>query len=408
MKRFKIPAFYQGKFISPIKRKRSESDRMKKDLSPTQFDLGKVKINLARHFGFCYGVENAIERAYRAVEENPGKNIYLLSEIVHNSLINTGLFNLGIRYIMNTSGKQLIPWEKITSDDIVIIPAFGTTVEMIQLMEAKGIDFVTYDSTCPFVERVWNKAAQIGQDNYTIIIHGNPRHEETLATFSHSLQTAPAVIVRDMNDALLLAGIIKGDLPPQKFYELFAGRYSPGFNVKTDLVKIGVVNQTTLIASETNEIIAFLRQIMMDRYDLAEDQAYQHFADTRDTICYATYDNQSAALYLANEAADLAIVIGGYNSVNTAHLVELMENYLPTYFIFSDENLISANEIRSWDIHDRKMKTISNYLPEKESVTIHITGGASTPDVMIERVINRLLLFYHPDDIDSHFNDGLM
>ena len=186
MKSFEVPIIYRSPLITAIKKKRKETDKMKKDFTPTLLDFGPVQIYLARHFGFCYGVENAIEIAFRTVEENPGKRIFLLSEMIHNPQVNADLQAHGIVFLQDTYGKQLIPFEELTADDIVMIPAFGTTLEIEEKLKRIGIQTEKYNTTCPFVEKVWNRSEAIAKKNYTIIIHGKPKHEETRATFSHA------------------------------------------------------------------------------------------------------------------------------------------------------------------------------------------------------------------------------
>lgn len=370
---------------------------MKKDFTPTMLDFGPVQIMLPRHFGFCYGVENAIEIAFRTVEENPGKRIFLLSEMIHNPHVNEDLRERGVRFIMDTSGKQLLPWEEITPDDIVIIPAFGTTKEIESHLKDIGIETDHYNATCPFVERVWNKAASIADKDYTVIIHGKPGHEETRATFSHSRTHSPTIIVRNMKEAEKLADFILGKRPPLEFYETFAGRYSEGFNVEKDLERVGVVNQTTMLAYETQAIADFFKKVMEGKYG-AEENGHEHFADTKDTLCYATNDNQNSVLNILNEKADLAIVVGGYNSSNTSHLVELCEQEFKTYFISSEEKLLSPDEILHWDFSKKQEISTSGYLPDKEPLRVIITSGASCPDALVENVIKKLLIFYGLDD----------
>lgn len=392
MKKFDIPAHYKSSIISHIKELRKKDDPRKKDFTPTRLDFGPVVFLVARHFGFCYGVENAIEIAYKTIDENPGKRIFLLSEMIHNPHVNEDLKSRGIQFIMDNYGKQFIHWNEISSDDIVIIPAFGTTIEIENLLKEKGIDTVKYNTTCPFVEKVWNRAEAIGKDNYTIIIHGKHKHEETRATFSHSTQNSPSVIVRDIEETKLLCKIILGELPQQEFYKNFEGKFSSGFNIEKDLVKVGVVNQTTMLASETQAIADLIRETMIKKY--GEDDIKQHFADTRDTLCYATNDNQSATIGLMKEDADLAIVVGGYNSSNTSHLVELLEEKFPTYFISEAEKIISDKAINHFDLHTHSEKTTNNYLPDKKPITIAITSGASCPDSIVDDVINKLIGFF--------------
>ncbi|HUB59626.1 MAG TPA: hypothetical protein VL978_02925, partial [Puia sp.] len=384
MKNFDIPVIYRSPLISAIKNRRKNADKMKKDFSPTLLDLGTLHIYLARHFGFCYGVENAIEISFRTARENPGRRIFLLSEMIHNPKVNADLQSRGIRFLQDTYGKQLIPFETLRPDDIVIIPAFGTTLEIQAKLRDIGIRTERYDTTCPFVEKVWNRSAQIAGSDYTIIIHGKPGHEETRATFSHAAAVSPAVIVRDMSEAQKLAEYIKGTRPPETFYTVFGGQYSENFDVTTDLTRIGVVNQTTMLASDTQAIADFLKKTMMEKFGGQEDPpasnsaasnpaasnppasdptADKHFADTRDTLCYATLDNQSAVIDMLNTSADLAIVVGGYNSSNTSHLVELCEEKMPTYFIRSEENIISHTEITHYNFHEKKELTTRNWLP---------------------------------------------
>jgi 4-hydroxy-3-methylbut-2-enyl diphosphate reductase len=394
MKTFNVPVIYRSPLITAIKNSRKQLDRMKKDFTPTVLDFGPLKVLLARHFGFCFGVENAIEIAFRTLDENPDKRIFLLSEMIHNPHVNNDLLARGVQFIMDTAGKQLVPWESLNPDDIVIIPAFGTTLEIEAKLTSLGIAPLQYNTTCPFVERVWNKAEQIGQQSYTVIVHGKPGHEETRATFSHSTSSTPTVVVKDMAEAQLLATFITGEKPAAEFYELFKGQYSPGFDVVKDLQRVGVVNQTTMLATETQAIADYIRNVMMDRYALTTATAGEHFADARDTLCYATNDNQSAVTGLLQEEADLAIVVGGYNSSNTSHLVELCEEKLPTFFISSDEKLVSVNEVEHWDFHHKQELHSFTFLPQKEQVTIMLTSGASCPDALVEAVIRKLLSFY--------------
>lgn len=363
---------------------------MKKDFAPTILDMGSLQIVLARHFGFCYGVENAIEIAFRAVDENPGKRIFLLSEMIHNPGVNADLQALGIRFIMDTKGKMLMRWDDLAPEDVVIIPAFGTTLELEKTLRDKGIDPTHYETTCPFVEKVWNRAGKIGDDGYTVVVHGKPGHEETRATFSHSKAHTPTVIVKDMEQAMLLGRYITGELPPAQFYEDFKGQYANGFDVAKDLQRIGVVNQTTMLASETQAIADYLKQLILTHYNTPVDSTSDRFADTRDTLCYATNDNQTAVQAMLQQPADLAIVIGGYNSSNTSHLVELCELTLPTYFINDEQCIISANEIRHFDLLTHNERITLNYMPTAKTVRIMITSGASCPDALVERVIMRL------------------
>ena len=392
MKKFDVPDFYRSNLIGAIKNQRKELDPKKKDFSPTIVDFGPVQIHLARHFGFCYGVETAIEISYNAIEENPDKNIYLLSQMIHNPIVNEDLLSRGLKFIMDTQGNQLIDWDVIKSDDVVITPAFGTTIEIQKLLEKKNIKLETYDTTCPFVTRVWKKAERIGNDNYSIIIHGKYNHEETKATFSHSYQNAPSLIIKDLHEAKLLVDFIEEKRPETEFYSTFEGKYSEGFDLKKDLEKIGVVNQTTMLASETEEISNFLKDFIIKKR--GQENYKDFFADTRDTLCYATNENQKATYSLLEVPADLAIVVGGSNSSNTSHLVELCEKVLPTYFIKSEEEILSKETIRHFNYNNKTTSEKVGYLPIKEKLKVIITSGASCPDAVVDRVLQKLLSYF--------------
>ena len=391
MKQFNVPSIYRSELISAIKNKRRLQDKLKKDFSPTLLDFGAVQIFLARHFGFCYGVENAIEIAFNIIEAHPDKQIYLLSEMIHNPQVNADLAQRGVKFLQDTYGRQLIPFDQISSEDIVLIPAFGTTLEVEELLHKKGIQTEKYNTTCPFVEKVWNRSEQIARKGYSIVVHGKPRHEETRATFSHASAKTPTVIVNDMQEASLLAAFIRGERPSEEFYALFKGKYSEGFDVDKDLARLGVVNQTTQLASETQAISDFLKKTIKEHYGLDETNLSRHFADTRDTLCYATNDNQSAVSGMLDIKADFAIVVGGYNSSNTSHLVELCTDKLPTYFINHASRILSATQIETCDWKTKKISQVSGYMGTKTPVKILITSGASCPDSIVQEVIYRLL-----------------
>jgi 4-hydroxy-3-methylbut-2-enyl diphosphate reductase len=375
-----------------VKESRRLKDLRKQDFLPTLLDFGPLQFFIPRHFGFCYGVENAIEISYRALEENTGKNVYLLSQMIHNQEVNSDLQNRGIKFIMDTDGSHFVPWNKIGKDDVVIIPAFGTTLEIEKLLLAKGVDVQKYNTTCPFVEKVWNRAEKLGKDNFTVIIHGKPKHEETRATFSHSSVNGHSIVVRDMDDTIELSNYILGSKTPAEFYEAFAGKYSTGFSPEQHLQRVGVVNQTTMLASETQAIADFIRQVMITKFGAAEIK--NHFADTRDTLCYATNDNQDSTYELLKEKADLAIVVGGYNSSNTSHIVELCERNFPTYFINSDQEIKSNEEIQHFIYNRKELITTFSFLPEKRPLKIVLTSGASCPDTVVDRVMLKLVSFF--------------
>jgi 4-hydroxy-3-methylbut-2-enyl diphosphate reductase len=301
--------------------------------------------------------------------------------------------------MQDTYGKQLISFDELNANDVVIIPAFGTTLEIEELLNKKRIQTEKYNTTCPFVEKVWNRSEVIAKKNYSIVIHGKPKHEETRATFSHAAFNAPSIVVKDMLEANELARYITGENLPEEFYRRFAGQYSIGFDVKKDLQRIGVVNQTTMLASDTQAIADFLKQTMMEHYGLDENSIEERFADTRDTLCYATNDNQTAVSVMLQTPADLAIVVGGYNSSNTSHLVELCEEKLSTYFIQDEEKIISPKEIMHYNFHTRQELLSHDYLPQKKPARILITSGASCPDALVEAVISKLSGYFNEENM---------
>lgn len=399
-RQFDVPDFYRSPVVSRVKAARREADPRKKDLSPSVLDFGSVRIKLARHFGFCFGVENAIEIAYRALDENPemaaAGRIFLLSEMIHNPHVNEDLVARGIRFLRTTTGEQLIPFDTLQSGDIVIIPAFGAPPDIVSDLEARGIEPKTYDTTCPFVVRVWKKSAHIGAKGYTVIVHGKRNHEETRATFGHAQESAPVVVVRDELETEALASVIEGRASTQFFWDCFEGRTSPGFDPERDLARLGVVNQTTMLATETVAIAERVREAIVTR-----DGTDDAFADTSDTLCYATKENQDATDALIASGADLALIVGGYNSSNTSHLVELCEDAgLPTYFISDADQMVSPREIRHFDWREKEHRTSTNWLaPEAgdgRPVEVLLTAGASCPDALLDAVIRRLLRWY-PD-----------
>ena len=395
MKKFDVPSFYRSPIISRVKAKRKIQDPRKQDFSPSVLHFNKVSFHLARHFGFCYGVENAIEIAYKAIKENPDKRIYLLGQMIHNPAVNDDLTKLGIAFLQDTDGKQLISFESLKPEDIVIIPAFGTTLEIEKKLNDLGIDIQQYNTTCPFVEKVWNRSGKLGDLGHTVIIHGKASHEETRATFSQSANKAPTLIIKDMEEAVYLGKIISGDIEQANFYSFFEGKYTANFNPELDLRRIGVVNQTTMLASETESITAYLRSVMIEKF--GQENIKNHMADTRDTLCYATNDNQSSTLALMDNEYDLAIVIGGYNSSNTTHLVEILESKFPTYFIKDESEIVSKNEIHSFNIHQKFVEQRPSFLPDLPHINIAITSGASCPDSIMDEVIQRILTLCEED-----------
>lgn len=401
MKTFQVPEFYRSPIISVVKEFRKARDPHKKDNTPTVLDFGPLQFYIARHFGFCYGVENAIEIAFKAIAENPGKRIFLLSQMIHNPAVNNDLNSHGVQFLQDTFGQQLIPFDTLTPNDVVIIPAFGAPLNILEVLEKKGIKTEKYNTTCPFVERVWKKSEQIGKTNHTIIIHGKYNHEETRATFSRSAIHGKTIVVKDIKDSEKLASFITENKTQEEFEKEFAGKFSGYFNIKTDLQKVGVINQTTMLATETEEIANYFKSVMETKF--GKENIEKHFADTHDTLCYATNENQDATYGLLNTNADLAIVVGGYNSSNTSHLVELCERKFPTYFISSEKEIESKTKINHFDYPNKKHLVTENFLPNKQPLKIIITSGASCPDSIVDAVIHKLNLFFtgvhSPDEV---------
>lgn len=399
MKTFNVPEFYRSPIISKVKLYRKVQDPRKKDTSPTVLDFGPVKYYIARHFGFCFGVENAIEIAFKALDENPGKKIYLLSEMIHNPAVNKDLTERGVLFLQDTLGEQLIPFDTVTANDIVMIPAFGAPLPLIKLLNEKGIKTEAYDTTCPFVERVWKKSEQIGKTEHTIIIHGKYNHEETRSTFSRSAIDSKAVIVvRDMEESKRLAEYILGNKTQEQFEEEFKGKFTEGFKISEHFKKIGVINQTTMLATETAQIAEYFKTVLVEKF--GEQEIKAHFSETHDTLCYATNENQDATYGLLDTDADLAIVVGGYNSSNTSHLVELCERKFPTYFISSEKEIEDATTIHHYDYPNKKKVTTTNFLIKRDAskdsaqaLKIVITSGASCPDSLLDAVMNKLNTF---------------
>ncbi len=391
MRTFDIPDFYRSPIISRVKAVRKARDARKRDFSPTLLDFGVVKIMMARHFGFCFGVENAIEIAYRAIAENPGKRIFLLSQMIHNPEVNDDLESRGVQFLMDTSGRIMTPMSTLRPEDVVIVPAFGTTLDIEQQLADIGVDVAKYNTTCPFVEKVWKRSASLAAESYTTVIHGKPTHEETRATFSHAAGKGHALVIKDMEEALVLAAFLRGEREWSGFGDSFsADRHTPEFDPERDLKRIGVVNQTTMLATETQAISDVIRDAMPDATG---------FANTRDTLCYATNDNQQATLGALNGAAgkaDLAVVVGGYNSSNTSHLVELCEERMPTFFIRNELEFLPTGEVQHCDWRTGAIRKTMDPWPEPgeqgtAAPTILLTSGASCPDASVERVLWRIL-----------------
>ncbi|TVR15812.1 MAG: 4-hydroxy-3-methylbut-2-enyl diphosphate reductase [Balneolaceae bacterium] len=397
-KKFEIPAMYKSPIIKNVKEANAITDPRKKDLEPTLLNFGPVSFLIPRHFGFCYGVENAIDIAYRTVEENAGKNIYLLSEMIHNPTVNEDLQAKGVKFLFETDGTELVPISSLNADDIVIVPAFGTTLEIQEKLQQRGIDPYQYNTTCPFVEKVWKRGNQLGKKGYSLVVHGKHTHEETRATFSHSADHSPVVVVLNPDEAHILADILTEKRPLDDFNTYFGHKCTEGFNPLKDLEFFGVINQTTMLATETQEVMDILKQAAAERF--GEKEVLNHFADTSDTLCYATNENQSATYALADAKPDIAIVVGGYNSSNTMHLVEILEHHCPTYHVRDAGEFDSPEKIQHFNQWKKEILTTEKWLPvNKNGLKIALTSGASCPDVLVDEVLLKILDFF-PDSRD--------
>jgi 4-hydroxy-3-methylbut-2-enyl diphosphate reductase len=392
-KQFDIPSIYDSPIIRTVKESRQILDPRKKDLTPSVLDFGPVRFLIPRHFGFCYGVQNAIDIAYRTIEQNEGRPIYLLSEMIHNPTVNEDLQRKGVKFLFETDGSEIIPINSLSGDDIVIVPAFGTTIPIQNKLKEVGIDPYQYDTTCPFVEKVWKRGNQLGQKGFALVIHGKYQHEETRATFSHAAEHSDVVVVYNPEEASILGEIMRGVRSIDEFDKYFGHKCTHGFNPLKHLTKFGVINQTTMLASETREVMEILRNAAIEKFGSAEIQ--QHFADTTDTLCYATNENQSATFGLIESDADLAVVVGGYNSSNTMHIVELLEGKFSTYHVRDETELISELEIRHFNQWNKQIQSTLNWFPlEKELVTVAITSGASCPDTIVDEVIMKICSYF--------------
>jgi 4-hydroxy-3-methylbut-2-enyl diphosphate reductase len=345
---------------------------------------GGLTVKLAKEFGFCYGVERAIDLAYAARKVFPGQPIYILGEIIHNPEVNDQLREMGIRFL---SGKEKnAEIEDLQKDDVVIIPAFGAEMATMDKLQAKGCRFV--DTTCGDVMSVWKRVRQYANDSVTSIIHGKAWHEETKATSSRATASGRGhyLVVFTLAETDHVCNYILHGGDKQAFLEKFKGAYSPGFDPDVHLNAVGVANQTTMLRGETEEVQRRLRAAMERKH--GAEKLPQHFRFF-DTICGATQDRQDALQKLLTQPLDLLIVIGGYNSSNTSHLAEMGEAKLPTYFIKNAGKMASTQLIRHYNLHRQEEMETTGWLPGGE-ITVGVTAGASCPNNLIEDVIRRL------------------
>lgn len=389
--------------------------------TPAMLDFGAVRYVIPSHFGFCLGVKNAIERAYETLAENPGRRVFMLSELIHNPFVNEDLLRRGLRYLQSdkgvpftADGQTAVPgatprllWDTLTGDDVVIIPAFGATDEDKKRLVRKGLRVAQYDATCMLVEKVWKAARTFGRDGYTVIIHGKSEHEETKATFSNSRRHAPSLIIRNLDEARMLGDYIAAPNEEKRvaILERFAGLHTPGFDPALHLERIAVVNQTTLLMNETAAIIDYFKEVFAARFGAQAAVERVGGAGRKDTLCYATQVNQDALQRALGIPLDAAFIIGGKNSSNTYQLYRLCEQQLGkrAFFIQSEQSILSADRIMHYVFPSagRGSTGHTEMLPLwtdcSSPKTVLITGGASCPDGLVQQVVCRINALFPPE-----------
>ncbi len=351
---------------------------------------GDVALKLAREFGFCYGVDRAVEYAYETREKFPDRRIFLSGEIIHNPEVNGRLEELGIR-ILPEDKDPAVRYAEVVVADVVILPAFGVPVAEMECLRARGC--VLVDTTCGSVLNVWKNVHQYARDGFTAVIHGKHYHEETKATASQALthDGGHYLCVRDREEAEVVCGFIRGTVTPEDLQARFHHAVSPGFEPRRDLERIGLANQTTMLMSESLDIQEMLRRAMCDRYGEGDLRArFRAF----DTICSATQDRQDAVQRLLAEGGlDVMVVIGGYNSSNTQALARICMERLPTYHISG------ADRLQGTSIHHRPVVTHGaetetvDWLPARK-ITVGLTAGASTPNNVVGEVVEKILALH--------------
>ena len=345
---------------------------------------GRLTIHLAREFGFCYGVDRAVDYAYQTRKRFPDRLVYLTGEIIHNPHVNDQLRAQGIRFLSDDTESV----DALTPQDVVILPAFGVTIAMLRELEERGCTLV--DTTCGSVLNVWKNVRRYAEDGFTSVIHGKYWHEETQATASQALHARGSryLVVLDHTEAHIACDYIRGGGDRAAFLKRFEAAVSPGFDPDRDLQHVGCANQTTMLSSESLEIGEMFRSAIAERYGEAEiARRFRAF----DTICSATQDRQDAVIaLLAEQPLDVMVVIGGYNSSNTYNLARICAEKLPTYHIAEPEALISEVEIRHKPVGSKQEVTTRGWLPDAVPLRIGLTSGASTPDNLVGAVIRRL------------------
>lgn len=402
-------ALYQSRLCDALKALKRTRERLAD--SPSVLDFGPVRYVVPSHFGFCLGVQNAIERAYETLAENRLKRVFMLSELIHNPFVNEDLVDRGLRYLQTDKGEPLrdpasgrLWWDILTSEDIVIIPAFGASDADKRRLIRRGLALNRYDATCMLVEKVWKAARRFGEEGYTIILHGKAEHEETKATFSNSARHAPTLMIRDLRETELLCELMSENDPAvraSRFAESFGHRATPGFDTERDLQRIAVVNQTTLLRNETLRIIERLEGHFRELHGPGNLAWHLHPRSKGDTLCYATQVNQDALTQALDAPVDLALVVGGKNSSNTYQLYRLCAERFGdrAHYIQSEANLVDPSTLMHYEFGppgDLKGGDLvaRPLLPSHRPVTILVTGGASCPDGIIQQVIARLNTFF--------------
>ncbi len=348
------------------------------------FTIGPVSVRLAREFGFCYGVERAIDLAYAARKVFQEDRIFILGEIIHNPEVNEQLRSMGIRNLMGPSREAAL--DDLLASDVVIVPAFGAEVEMVKKIKAAGCRIV--DTTCGDVMSVWKRVRQNSRDQVTSIIHGKATHEETRATSSHAVGdgTGHYLVVLNLTETNYICDYIRKGGDRAAFLEKFKGAHSTGFDPDLHLRTVGVANQTTMLRGETEEVQRRIRLAIAERDGNDNERNYRFF----DTICGATQERQDALQRMLDQPMDLLLVIGGYNSSNTSHLAEMGESVLPTFFVRNASKLVSATDIEHYDQHRKEEIRTENWLPMDRAITVGVTAGASCPNNLIEETILRV------------------
>lgn len=367
-----VDAHYRSEVVDKLKERGS------------QLTIGNTTIRLAQKFGFCYGVERAIDLAYASRRVFPDNNIYLIGEIIHNPDVNAQLQDMGI---VSLPWKELTEdYDRLTEDDVVIVPAFGAPVSYVEKIQEQGAQIV--DTTCGDVMKVWRRVKNYAKDGITSIIHGKAGHEETRATASHALgpeKNGQYLIVLTLDDVRYLTDYLVHGAPKEEFHTFFKGKTSDGFDPEIHLDRIGVANQTTMLKSETEEIQGMVKQAIIARD--GSDEKFKVF----DTICGATQERQDALFSMLKRPMDVLLVVGGYNSSNTTHLVEIGEKELPSFFIKSAECLQSLETIIHYDLQQKKevAGAYGDILNKEEPIVIGVTAGASCPNNLIEETVVR-------------------